>query len=370
MAFVAAFRDLGRERGKGVLIELMLLLGIVVVCANLVAAMGAVSLLARSFLGLDIAVVEAFFSTDNTFVLLVLGAISAVALEPLRAAVSAMLYVEARARRDGFDLAAAVRALAPLGSRGAGAALVLTLSLGVCSFAVAQEPPSDMPAAEPLEDEALTPRDWAVLDGVDAALARSEFEEHSGVRRGQSIRALVERFFDWLLRNRDLDLEREGNSGPKLGMPPASVFVAIACALLAVVTIAAWSARKRATAETSEDTGEAAAEADPRDRPPESHLDEAAQLAASGAYREAFRALYLATLVALDRRGAIAFDRSRTNWHYLRSMRGGPTREAFHRFTALFDRKWYGDEATSELDYRLGRELADSICASASGGST
>ncbi|MBC7173365.1 MAG: hypothetical protein H5U40_13080, partial [Polyangiaceae bacterium] len=167
MAFVAAFRDLGRERGKGVLIELMLLLGIVVVCANLVAAMGAVSLLARSFLGLDIAVVEAFFSTDNTFVLLVLGAISAVALEPLRAAVSAVLYVEARARRDGFDLAAAVRALAPLGSRGAGAALVLTLSLGVCSFAVAQEPPSDMPAAEHLEDEALTPRDWAVLDGVD-----------------------------------------------------------------------------------------------------------------------------------------------------------------------------------------------------------
>jgi hypothetical protein len=97
--------------------------------------------------------------------------------------------------------------------------------------------------------------------------------------------------------------------------------------------------------------------------PPKSTLDEAAQLAARGLHREAFRSLYLATLVALDRRGEIDFDPARTNWHYLRQMGASARTAAFRTFTQLFDRKWYGDEHTTREEYERGRLLATSLTA-------
>ncbi len=362
-AFRRALRDLGSDRGKGVLVELFLLLGGAAIFVNLLAAAAAMSLLGRSFLGVDVADLETFFSSSNTFVLLSLAVVSATALEPLRAGVSAVLYVEARARREGFDLEAAVRGVSRRG--GAVAAIALAVSFAVANVATAQASAEGMPAeaVAPEYGRSLTERDRVVQERIEEALSRSEFDEHGGVARGRTLRELVDRFFDWLVE--EADVAFEPSDSPPLAMPPGWVFGALFATLTAVVLFVALRARAEARVRAPAEAEPARLEIDPRDRPPEAHLDEAARLAAAGAYREAFRALYLATLVALDRRGAIAFDRSRTNWHYLRSMAGGPTRETFHRFTALFDRKWYGDESTSEGDYRLGRELADRLCAAA-----
>jgi hypothetical protein len=363
-AFRRAFEDLGRERMKGATIELLVLLAGMAIFVNLVAATAIIGLLGRSFLGLDVADIETFFSTENTFVLLSLAVVAAVALEPLRASISAVLYVEARARREGFDLEAAVQSLDRSRAR-AGALVVFAVVVGLAGLAgtAAAQPttatlPADLVAGDP--PGRLGDRDWAVQKQIERTLARSEFEEHGGVAPGRTLRELVERLVEWLLKDRDPDLDLA--EGPPLAMPPGWVFGLVFVVLVAILLVVGLRARGAITKAGPPASPPSEPDRDPRDRAPADHLDDAARLAAEGAHREAFRALYLATLVALDRRGAIAFDRSRTNWHYLRSMASGPTREAFHRFTALFDRKWYGDEATTDVDYRLGRELADHLC--------
>lgn len=73
-----------------------------------------------------------------------------------------------------------------------------------------------------------------------------------------------------------------------------------------------------------------------------------------GEWRRAFRLTYLATLVALDTHGTLRFDRSKTNWEYLRALRAagqGETYAALLPFTREFDRIWYGGAQAIESDY-------------------
>lgn len=80
-------------------------------------------------------------------------------------------------------------------------------------------------------------------------------------------------------------------------------------------------------------------------RDTDSILARANQLAETGDYRKAFRLVYLAALVALDTDGILHFDRSRTNWEYLRELRRGGRRDLYDQlvpFTREFDRIWYG----------------------------
>jgi hypothetical protein len=102
---------------------------------------------------------------------------------------------------------------------------------------------------------------------------------------------------------------------------------------------------------------------DPRDRAPDDWLAEAASLAAQGRHAEALRALYLATLVALDRRAWIRFEPSLTNWQYLRQLPAGSTRDDFRVLTRTFDVKVYGEEPAGEADYRASRAVAERILA-------
>ena len=105
----------------------------------------------------------------------------------------------------------------------------------------------------------------------------------------------------------------------------------------------------------------AAVPIDPRERAPSSFLDEAARLAETGDLREALRALYLATLVSLDRRRMIAFDPHLTNWQYMRQLPRGGMRDSFGQFTRVFDHTWYGREETTYVLYERCRGLAREI---------
>lgn len=71
----------------------------------------------------------------------------------------------------------------------------------------------------------------------------------------------------------------------------------------------------------------------------------AEQQAKAGDYRRAFRLVYLASLVALDTGGVLRFDRSKTNWEYLRALRTAGRGDVYQAMTPLtreFDQVWYG----------------------------
>ena len=71
----------------------------------------------------------------------------------------------------------------------------------------------------------------------------------------------------------------------------------------------------------------------------------AEQQAKLGEYRRAFRLVYLAALVALDTGGVLRFDRSKTNWEYLRALRAAGRGDIYAALTPLtreFDQVWYG----------------------------
>ncbi|MGO8670062.1 MAG: DUF4129 domain-containing protein [Capsulimonadaceae bacterium] len=86
--------------------------------------------------------------------------------------------------------------------------------------------------------------------------------------------------------------------------------------------------------------------------------------AKDGDYRGAFRMVYLATLVALDTGGVLRFDRSRTNWEYVRALRATGQQEIYQALVPLtrdFDRVWYGFSRTGPDDYRRARDEYDRL---------
>jgi hypothetical protein len=83
-------------------------------------------------------------------------------------------------------------------------------------------------------------------------------------------------------------------------------------------------------------------------------IRQAEKLAQSGDFRGAFGCAYLASISYLDEVKALRFERSRTNWEYLRELdHGGHTaaRDELHPLTLDFDRKFYGREECTRQDY-------------------
>ncbi len=401
-AFGRAALDEGGSRTAGIASEALLLAGTLGLAVNLYGLVLFAAMLGRSFFGLEVALVQAFLAPQNTLVQLGALLSAFVVLEPLRAASVAARFLDARVREEGLDLRALVDEAVASGVRATSrastrAAFVLAVAGGLALSAstVAAQAPGDAPphvAASPDAAaralDAIKPRpgdaspaappvvpfaegphdasDEAVRARVDAVLARPEFREFAA-ERGAGLTELIARLLAWLLRPREMPrLE----ALPLFALPmPGAWFFALFAGLLVVGVFAfLWRTyRPRAAQNVPASAGPAAAR-DVRERAPESLLDDAGALAASGALREALRALYLATLVALDRRRLIAFDPHRTNWQYLRAMPRGEARRLFAEFTRIFDHKWYGAEPTALADYEACRALAARIVAETSGG--
>lgn len=82
-------------------------------------------------------------------------------------------------------------------------------------------------------------------------------------------------------------------------------------------------------------------------------LAAARQHAAQGDYRRAYRAVFVAMLLRMDRYGAIEYKKSRTNGEYLRALRKNPTLFQLMQPAAnAFDARWYGHIPATEADYR------------------
>lgn len=84
----------------------------------------------------------------------------------------------------------------------------------------------------------------------------------------------------------------------------------------------------------------------------DSALERARTLSSSGDYRTAVRYLYLSSLLLLDERGLLRYDRSRTNREYLRNVAHLPQLAAILReVIEIFDRVWYGFQELDETTY-------------------
>ena len=90
----------------------------------------------------------------------------------------------------------------------------------------------------------------------------------------------------------------------------------------------------------------------------------AEQQAKAGDYRRAFRLVYLAALVALDTGGVLRFDRSKTNWEYLRALRAAGRGDIYSALTPLtreFDQVWYGLGLADAGRYARARAQYDAL---------
>ncbi|GAB4112585.1 MAG: hypothetical protein OHK0013_48420 [Sandaracinaceae bacterium] len=392
-AFWRALSDTRHQRTESFFVEAGLLSGGLGLAVNLYGVFAAAVLVGRSFLGLELALVDEFLSLRNTYVLLAVTLTAAVLLEPLRAALSAQVYVDARVRAEGLDLRAALdEAIARTSPTGRGrgavaAAALLVLIVGAARARADVPPPVPRHADEAAPDEAArvqgeplptqgsaagmqahTPppaataaADAQARETARAILARDIFRDVDD-RRGDGLGALIERLLAWIFEQElpESDASPPPNL-PELPLPGPELFLGLGVAISAAVMVFLAVTHRRDAPTAAPSGPHAENVTDPRDRAPDDWLAEASALAAEGRFGEALRALYLATLVALDRRAWIRFEPSLTNWQYLRQMPSGEVREAFRDLTRTFDVKVYGAERASPEDYLRCRDLAEQI---------
>ncbi len=89
------------------------------------------------------------------------------------------------------------------------------------------------------------------------------------------------------------------------------------------------------------------------------YLKEADRLIAEGKFREACRALYLASLLRIDAARIARFEPTQTNWEHLRRIESSklrPERFEFRPATKAFDLAWYGFRANSAADVDIFRQ--------------
>ncbi|MGB1253746.1 MAG: DUF4129 domain-containing protein [Candidatus Promineifilaceae bacterium] len=80
-------------------------------------------------------------------------------------------------------------------------------------------------------------------------------------------------------------------------------------------------------------------------------FQQAETLAKNSDYRQAVRYLYLSTLLSLDERGLLRYDRSKTNREYLRTVAGSDVSPTLRSVVEVFDRVWYGFQPIDAASY-------------------
>ncbi len=91
-------------------------------------------------------------------------------------------------------------------------------------------------------------------------------------------------------------------------------------------------------------------------------LKRAQELSSGGNYRTAVRYLYLSSLLLLEERGLLRYDRSLTNREYLRSVAHRPElASTLREVIDVFDRVWYGFQSLTPNEYEQFSVRVDSL---------
>jgi len=85
----------------------------------------------------------------------------------------------------------------------------------------------------------------------------------------------------------------------------------------------------------------------------EAAFEKAQLLSRGGDYRSAVRYLYLSSLLLMDERGVLRYDRSKTNREYLRSVANSPElAKPLAKVIDVFDNVWYGYHSLDEDTFK------------------
>src|SRR5258706_8166645 len=160
------------------------------------------------------------------------------------------------------------------------------------------------------------------------------------------------KFFEWL----NSIFGKDGISIPI----PGDIFTSVASTLLAVILVYVFRALFGDLIVESSLGDENIA--DDELLPAETALQKAKEISRSGDYRTAVRYLYLSSLLLLDERGLLRFDRSKTNREYLRSVSAFPNLSApLREVIDVFDRVWYGFQPLDQDDFQHYVEKVDQL---------
>lgn len=190
-------------------------------------------------------------------------------------------------------------------------------------------------------DPSLPQLDKAALDEI---LSQPEFqysvaEPNFLQRLWQDIRQGVEDFF--------LRLFPEDS---RLRLPLNNLIVIVATVLVALVL--AYALRGLIADFTADAAMSAEEELGGEPLTAELALQRAQELSTGGDYRTAVRYLYLSSLLLLEERGLLRYDRSLTNREYLRTVAHRPELAAILREVIdVFDRVWYGFQTLTASEY-------------------
>ena len=168
-------------------------------------------------------------------------------------------------------------------------------------------------------------------------------------------------------------------SSPNVNMPSVNpniilgILIVIAAAAFAVLVAVIVQAigRKTARSKPLALDEEEAVLVEARDN--DSLLAMAEEQAKFGDFRRAFRLVYLAALVALDTGGVLRFDRSKTNWEYLRALRASGRGDIYQAMTPLtreFDQVWYGFASADASHYARALAQYQALLAAPQGTAT
>lgn len=209
--------------------------------------------------------------------------------------------------------------------------------------------PPDLERLANLLDAMLTARDaWPQRKPPDPAtlvhiLARPEFQWPEAQPSPLAVwwRRLRERLWEWLSGTFAI-----GNAGGVVsqfllpGLAALALLAALAYAFRGVLAGFVSEAEVGVDAESDESLTAVVA------------LKRAQRLSAAGDYRTAVRYLYLSSLLLLEERGLLRYNRSLTNREYLRSLAHMPQLAAvFRDIVEVFDRVWYGFQPLDQAQY-------------------
>jgi len=208
--------------------------------------------------------------------------------------------------------------------------------------------------AQQVDGEAATPTSYeAARKTLSAILARREYQTVNK-------RSLRERFLDWLSNwiNRILgQLAGLGMRAPWIPLVLRIVFITGACLALVWLLI---RIERRSRIRLIADV--AAIPGSPSSREWQLWLNDAREMAARGAWREAIHFLYWAVISRLESRRVWAPDRARTPREYLRMVHDDDARkEPLRVLTRSFERTWYGGRPAEPNDYESAVQVAEEL---------
>ncbi len=343
---LAAARRLQRgRRWHALAVETLLFGGWVALAldATLVLAFGGSWL--RSVFGLEVSL-GGVDRLRHPMVLATAASIAFWLLEPLRAAVAASSWVDARVRRDALDVRARVRRALGI------AAWLLLVSLPgpLAAQGGGSERDRDADAEMSSVGPGWDAADVRVYRLSQRILRAPDFGK--GAHGGQS-GALRETLDAWVLRwwnawtRRPVQAPRGPSSGLAVsGFQGSGWWLSLVALLLFASGLLLWLAsRWRGRRDDAAERGEATRrEGGVDSRRREAWPEEVEAALAAGKPIEALRVVYRALLEELDRSGVLRFDPHLPNGLLVRRAPKGEVKELLVDLTGLFDRACYGGE--------------------------